>query len=328
MSKRVWLIMASFLLFAPLASAADVTVEHWAYTIKVLDNGSADIIIQASITPNTKPMSGLSIEVPSSKVKLLYDFEHTASFTGFTEEQKSLGDATQITLNFNNSVEVGKSWNGRFGFLAEGVAEKTDDSCVLSYTIKKPRVHTPSGDATVELTEDALQVKTLLPESYDIEKVTPKPFRTIFQYEHVSSTWRSEDIHDGDTINIHAKYSETLQLIVSLDRQIAQAEERINAAEAEGVNVAVAREHLAKAEEYVTAQALGEYYKGDLQGAQEFIDAARQELSMAEQALETAQVTSTVQETAVSEEQTPAAGAVITVIVFALLALYLRDRRV
>lgn len=305
--------------------AADVTIEQWATTLSLQENGSADIIIQAGITPNTAPMTALSIEVPSEDITLLYDFEHTTSFLGFTATKKVKDGGTEVTLHFNQSIEPGKTWNGRIGFLARGVAERTTSDYTLDYPLKPPVVTTTSGAATVRVEEDALRVQSMLPEGYDIVNITPRPFRNIFQDNHISSAWTSRDIKMGDTLHITAEYSELLAQIVEVNKQIAQMKTRVKAAGRQGVNVTAAEEHITLAEEYITAQALVEYYKGKVKEAEEFISAAQQELTLAEQALATTPEATSTAEAPVSEKkQTPSVGVITVMAVLALLGARLR----
>ncbi len=303
----------------PVAAADDVSLNRWVLNVTLHDDGTVEEVIQAEIdNSGSLPLDGLSFVVPASGVTVIYDLSHTMTFTGMTDNEQAVPGGTKITLDFNSSVESGNRWNGRIGFIAQNWAVKEGSNYSIDVPITAPQAIVGGKNINLSVPGDAdIRSQVFLPPAVEVTSVTPKPFKILFQFDHIVPTWTPETLQAGDIIHIKSSYSSILDKIVKTDERWRALKEQINKSKAEGMNVSEAQAHLNNAEDYNTNQALASYWENDNKAALEFNGYANDELNQTEKSLSSAKETETPQEAA--GKQNPgfdAAGLVLILLVY------------
>ncbi len=268
-------------------SAADVSLNRWVLNITLHGDGKVEDIIQAEIdNAGSIPLDGFSFEVPASGVTVIYDFVHTSSFSGQTLEQQTTPGGTTLTVNFNSSVKPGDKWDGRIGFTALGWAVSEGSGFSIDIPIKAPQAVISGKEMPMSVPSNAeIRGQVFLPPAFEVTSVVPKPFRILFQFDHMVPTWSPDTLHSGDVIHIKSSFSGVLDKIVKTDEKWRELETQINKDKTQGIDVSAAEAHLRNAEDYNTNQALASYWKKDNKAALEFNRYANDELNLTEMSL-------------------------------------------
>lgn len=297
-NKRILIYLLLILATAYPASAADVSLNRWVLNVTVHGDGKVEDVIQAEIdNAGSLPLDGFSFAVPASGVTVVYDFVYTSSFSGQTVEQQAIPGGTTIIVNFNSSVKPGDKWDGRVGFAAQDWAVREGSGFSIDIPVKAPQAIVAGKDMPMSVPSNAeIRSQVFLPPAFEVTSVTPKPFRILFQFDHMVPTWSPETLHPGDVIHIKSSFSGVLDKIVTTDEKWRVLKEAINKAESEGVNVSAAETHLKNAEDYNTNQALASYWKNDNKAALEFNGYANDELNKTEMSLAASKGTQSQQE--------------------------------
>ncbi len=284
----------------PVSAADDVSLNRWVLNVTLHDDGTVEEVIQAEIgNSGSMPLDGLSFVVPASGITMVYDFYHTQSFTGMTVEEQAVPGGTKITVNFNSSVEAGNKWNGRIGFTAQNWAVKEGSNYSIDIPVVAPQAIVGGKGIDLSVPSDAdIRSQVFLPEAVEVTNITPKPFRILFQFDHMVPTWSPETLHLGDVIYINSSFSEILDKIVKTDERWRALKEQINKTKASGMNVSEAETHLNNAEDYNTNQALASYWEKDYKTSLEFNGYANDELNLTEKSLSAPVITESPQVTA------------------------------
>lgn len=317
--KKIIVYFLILLLTAFPASAGDVSINRWVLNVTMHDDGIVEEVIQVEIrNDGSLPLDGFSFVVPASGVTMIYDFDHTSSFTGQVVTQAIVPGGVRITMEFNRSVDVGSKWNGRVGFKAEKWATKEGQDYSIDIPIGVPQAIVSGKSSQMAVPEDAdVRAQVFLPKGVEVTSVTPKPFRILFQNNIVVPTWSPDKLAFGDTIKLKASVSEILSKIVEMQDKINNLSKLINDSEKQGIDVSQARAHLDNANNYNNNQALGEYWKKDNSLALEYVGYANDELEKAQNSLSNAGKTK-IKETAGTEgnEQSPGFAAPLLLIAF------------
>ncbi len=332
--KNIFVYLLILLLTAYPASAVDLN--RWVLNVTLHEDGLVEEVIQAEImNSGSSPMDGFSIVVPASRVTMIYDFGHTSSFTGMVVEQQAISGKTKIIINFNSSVEPGKTWNGRIGFTAENWAVKKDSNYSIDIPVEAPHAIVSGKDTAISVPADAeIRSQVFLPKAVEVTSVRPPPFRILFQYDRMVPTWSTDKLHIGDTINIEGSFSDVLNKIVETDELSRSLSDRIEEAKARGRDVSEAEAHLANANDYNTNQALASFWKKESTEALQYAGKASEELDKAEKILTSAGETTLTQtpEPAVSKKtpgfETPALISMFVIIyaIFKYFPMMMRIR--
>ncbi len=333
--KNVFIIYSLIILLTAYpASAADASLTRWVLNVTLNDDGSVEEVIQAEIeNSGSSPLDGFSFVVPASGVTMLYDFEHTASFTGLVVEQQTAPGGTRLIVNFNSSVGAGKKWDGRIGFKAEKWAIKEGLNYSIDIPIEAPKAIVSGKSTDLALTQDAeIRAQVFLPKSVEVISVKPKPFRILFQFNHMVPTYSPNELHIGDTISINGSFSNVLNKIVEANEKLEELSKLIKEAKAQGRDVSGAEAHLKNAQDYNTNQALASFWKKEDSVALQYAGYANEELKQAENSLSTAgtanptaTATATAAATVSVGKKTP--GFEASILVFILLVTFLLKRK-
>lgn len=326
-TKNFFIYSLILLIITNPASAEGISLNRWATNVTLHENGLVEEIIQVEIeNAGSSPLDGFSFQVPASKVTMMYDFDHTSSFTGQVVEQQAVPGGIKIIINFNRSVETGKKWNGRIGFTAENWMVKSGPDYSIDIPIEAPQAIVSGKSTAVSLSQDAeIRSQMFLPKGVEVVSVSPKPFRILFQFGLMVPTWSSDNLHIGDIIKIKGSFSDVLNKIVETDDKIRDLSARIKKEKADGMNVGEAEAHLKNAEDYNTNQALQSFWKKDNNVALEFNGYANDELKLAENSLSAPKKTMTPTETA-ETKNTP--GFEISGLVLALLVSFMVKKKI
>lgn len=311
-AKRFLIYFLILLITAYPASAGGVSLNRWVLNVTLHDDGLVDEATQIEIeNTGSSPLDGFSFVVPASAVTMVYDFDHTSSFTGQTVEQQAVPGGVKIIINFNRSVETGKKWSGRVGFTAEKWAVKEGSDYSIDIPVRAPQAVVSGKNIEMSVPADAdIRSQVFLPKAVEVTSITPKPFRILFQFNHMVPTWTSDKLHLGDTISIKGSFSDVLSKIVETDEKSREINARIKAAKNQGIDVSEAEAHLRNAEDYNTNQALQSYWKKDNTVALQYVGYANDELKLAESSLSVPGKTeSPPEETAAEGKKTPGFGA-------------------
>ncbi len=283
-AKKFWVYFLIMLLTIYPASASGISLNRWVLNVTMHDDGLVEEVIQSEIeNGGSSPLDGLSFVVPASGVTMVYDFDHTYSFTGLVVEQQTVPGGVKVNINFNKSIDAGNKWDGRIGFIAEKWAVKDGSNYSIEIPFEAPEALVSGKSTPIEVPEDAdIRVQVFLPKSVEVTNVTPKPFRILFQFDHMVPTWSSDKLHIGDTIRTKGSYSDILDKIVKTDEKTRDLSVRIKEAKAQGKDVSEAEMHLANAENYNTNQALGAFWKNNYSEVLSFVGYANDELQKAE----------------------------------------------
>ncbi len=292
-TKRFFIYFFIMLMAAYPVSAADVSLNRWVLNVTLHDDGTVEEVIQAEIqNSGALPLEGFSFVVPASGVTVLYDFDHTSSFSGQVVEQQAVPGGTKIIVNFNSSVEAGKKWDGRIGFTAQNWAVKEGTNYSIDIPLEAPRAVASGKDTPMSVSPDAeIRSQVFLPKGVTATSVEPSvdvaskrpAYKKLLQFDHVVLTWFQ--LHIGDTISVKGSFSSVLNKIVETDERWRVLEAAINKAKAGGMNVSEAETHLNNAEDYNTNQALQSYWKNDNKVALEYVGYANDELNQTEKSL-------------------------------------------
>lgn len=331
--KNILIYLLILLLTTYPASAADVSLNRWVLNVTMHENGLIEETIQAEImNGGPLPLDGLSFVVPASGVTMVYDFEHTASFTGQTVEQQSVPGGTRLVINFNSSVEAGKKWNGRIGFTAENWAKKEGPDYFIDIPVMAPQAIVSGEKIDIAVAEDAeIRGQVFLPRSVEatsieVQSREPQPHKKLLQFNLIVITWF--ELHDGDVIRIKCSFSDTLRQIVETNDRSKELSARIKEAKAQGMDVMEAETRLRNAESYNTNQALASFWKKEDSIALEYVGYANEELKQVENILSSkkeVQMTPEVTEQPESE-RTPGFAAPVLVIIL-LITFLLRRKK-
>ncbi|MDD5474514.1 MAG: hypothetical protein PHU34_10280 [Candidatus Methanoperedens sp.] len=327
-AKRFLIYFLILLITAYPASAGDVSLNRWVLNVTLHDDGLVEEAIQIEIeNTGSLPLDGFSFVVPASAVTMVYDFDHTSSFTGQTVEQQAVPGGVKIIINFNRSVEAGKKWDGRVGFTAEKWAVKEGSDYSITIPIKAPQAVVSGKNIEMSLPADAdIRSQVFLPKAVEVTSVTPNPFRILFQFDHMVPTWSSDKLHIGDTISIKGSFSDVLSKIVETDEKSREINARIKAAKNRGIDVSEAEAHLKNAEDYNTNQALQSYWKKDNTVALQYAGYANDELKLAESSLSAPGKTEVPLEETAEGKKTPGFGAAGMILVL-LISLVVKKRK-
>ncbi len=321
-TKRFLIYLLLILTTAYPVSAADVSLNRWVLNVTLHGDGKVEDVIQAEINnTGSLPLDGFSFAVPSSGVTMIYDFVHTSSFSGLTVEQQAIPAGTTIIVNFNSSVNPGDKWDGRIGFIATDWAVSEGSGFSIDIPIKTPQAVVSGKAMPMSVPSNAeIRSQIFLPAAFEVTSVTPKPFRILFQFDHMVPTWSPDTLHSGDVIHIKSSFSGVLDKIVKTDEKWRELEAQINKDKTQGIDVSAAEAHLKNAEDYNTNQALASYWKKDDKAALEFNGYANNELNQTEMSLSA----KTPQETT-GEKNTPGfgvAGLILAVTIYFIVKKY------
>jgi hypothetical protein len=289
-AKKIIVYFLILLLTAFPASAGDVSINRWVLNVTMHDDGIIEEVIQVEIrNDGSLPLDGFSFVIPASGVTMIYDFDHTSSFTGQVVTQETIPGGVRITLEFNRSIDVGGKWNGRVGFKVDkwAIIEGEDYSIDIPVGVPQSIISGKSSQMAVPGDAD-LRAQFFLPEGVEVTSVTPKPFRILFQNNIIVPTWSPDKLAFGDTISIKASVSDVLKKIVETDEKINDLSTRIDEAKKQRLDVSNAEIYLDNANNYNNNQGLGEFWKKDNSLALEYVGYANDELEKAEEVLSNA----------------------------------------
>ncbi len=294
MLKKILVYFLILLLAAYPASAGEVSLTRWVLNVTLDESGLVEEVIQVEIqNAGSLPLDGISFIVPSSKVTMIYDFSHTFSSYGQTDQQQAVSGGTKIELNFNQSVKSGDKWSGRIGFTAENMAVKEGSDYSLDMLVNAPQAIVSGKNIDISIPTDAdIRAQVFLPKSYELISVQPDPFRNLFQYGRMVPTWTPEKLHIGDTIRLKSAYSDVLAKIVDNDDRARKLKADIKDAKDAGKIVQDAENYLASANEN-NNKAFASFGGKDYSVALQYAGYANDELTRAENNLtgSTAKVT-------------------------------------
>ncbi len=327
-AKRFLIYFLILLITASPASAGGVSLNRWVLNVTLYDDGLVDEATQIEIeNTGSSPLDGFSFVVPASVVTMVYDFDHTSSFTGQTVEQQAVPGGVKIIINFNRSVEAGKKWNGRVGFTAEKWAVKEGSDYSIDIPVKVPQAVVSGKNIEMSVPADAdVRSQVFLPKAVEVTSITPKPFRILFQFNRMVPTWTPDKLHAGDTISIKGSFSDVLSKIVETDERSREINARIKAAKNQGIDVSEAEAHLKNAEEYNTNQALQSYWKKDNTLSLQYVGYANDELKLAENSLSAPAKTEVPQEETAEGKKTSGFG-VAGMILVLLISLAVKKKK-
>ncbi len=321
MNSKKFLICILIIFLNVASAAGEVSLNRWVLNVTLHDDGLTEEVIQAEIeNGGSSNLDGFSFVVPASHITVIYDFDHTSSFTGQVIEQQAVSGKTRITVNFNNSIEAGKKWNGRIGFMAENWAVKEG----LNYSIEIP-IEAPqaiiSGKNTAmsvpggaDIRSQVFLPKAVEPISVEIISKEPAPYKKLFQFDHVVLTWFQ--VHTGDVIHVKGSFSSLLNEIVKTDEKTRSLSARIKEAKVQGREVSEAEAHLRNAEDYNTNQALASFWKKEDAEVLKSVGNANDELTKAENSLS---VKEGVKETPRPTDSKKTPGFEASILIFILL---------
>lgn len=309
--KKIFIYFLILIITAYPASAGDVSLNRWVLNVTLQDDGLVEETIQAEIeNSGSLPLEGFSFVVPASKVTIGNEDIVSIPATGQEVEQQTVPDGVKISIVFNKPIEVREKWNGRIGFTAEKWAVKEGQNYSIDIPVKAPQAIVAGKNIDVSVPGEAeIRSQVFLPKSVEATSVTPKPFRILFQYDHMVPTWSPDKLHIGDTIRIKSSFSSVLNKIVETDEKLRELNARIKEAKAQGIDVSAAEAHVKNAEDYNTNQALQSYWKKDYSGALEFNGYANDELNEVEKSLSSPKRTESLPEETAGGKKTHGFGA-------------------
>lgn len=330
--KNILVYLLIMLLTPYPASAADVSLNRWVLNVIIHDNGLVEETIQAEImNGGSLPLDGFSFVVPASGVTMLYDFEHTVSFTGQTVEQQTVPGGTRLVINFNSSVEAGKKWNGRIGFTAENWAKKEGPDYSIDIPIMAPQAIVSGEKIGIAVAEDAeIRSQVFLPKfveatSIEVQSREPEPYKKLLQFNLIVITWFQ--LHDGDVIRIKGSFSDILRQIVETNEKSKELSARIKEAKAQGMDVMEAETHLQNVENYNTNLALASFWKKEDSIALEYVGYANEELKQVENMLSFKKEVQTTPEITEQPESERTPGFTAPVLIIILLITFLLGKK-
>ncbi len=334
MFRKIFIYFLIMLLIIYPASAADVSLNRWVLNVTLHDDGFVDVVIQAEIENSgslslegfsfISPVSGVTIDTNQS-TGVTVSSGGGMSFNAPDVKQQIVSGKTNIIVNFDKPIEAGLKWSGRIGFKAGNWLVKKDSNYSIDIPLNSPQGLVSGKGIDVSVPADAdIRSQVFLPESVEVVSVTPKPFRILFQNDHMVPTWSSDKLHIGDTISIKASFSSVLNKIVDTDKKWRELKARINKTEGAGIDVSVATAHLKSAEDYNTNQALQSYWKNDYTSALEFNGYANNELKLAEDSLSSGNVKVTT--VATGSKKTPGFEAPVVIFILLIFIILKREK--
>lgn len=329
-AKKILIYFLILLITAYPVSAGDVSLNRWVLNVTLQDDGLVEETIQAEIqNSGSLPLEGLSFMVPSSKVTIGNDDIVSIPATGQDVKQQTVQGGVKISINFNTPVEAGKKWNGRITFKAENWVVKEGSDYSIDIPVKAPQIIIAGKNIDISVPGEAeIRSQVFLPKSVEVTSVTPKPFRILFQYDHMVPTWSPDKLHIGDVIHVKGSFSSVLEKIIETDEKSRELNSQIKKAKAQGIDVSEADAHLKNAENYNTNQALQSFWKKDNTVALEYVGYANNELKLAENSLAAPAKTESTPEKTEEKKQTPLPGAEVLILILLVSFVIIRRKQV
>ena len=316
------------------ASAGDVSLNRWILNVTVNDDGLVDELIQVEVANGgSLPLDGISFTVPASSIEVIYDFDHTFSSKGQIIDQEVVNNGIKLIVKFNTSVKTGETWNGRIALKAKDIARKTAQEYTIELPVDMPQAIISGKNTDIAISQDAeIRGQMFLPKGIEVTSVTPKPFVILFQNSHMVPTWRPQDLHAKDVINLKGSFSDVLNKIADIDERSKVLSKRLIEAKANGIEVTDAEEHLKNAENFNTNNAnsaLSSFWKKDEKSALESIGNAENEISLAEKSFSASGKTEVTTKKAAQEtgnNTTPGFGGIALILMIGISFMILRKR--
>lgn len=316
------------------ASAGDVSLNRWILNVTVNDDGLVDELIQVEVANGgSLPLDGISFTVPASSIEVIYDFDHTFSSKGQIIDQEVVNNGIKLIVKFNTSVKTGEIWNGRIALKAKDIARKTAQEYTIELPVDMPQAIISGKNTDIAISQDAeIRGQMFLPKGIEVTSVTPKPFVILFQNSHMVPTWRPQDLHAKDVINLKGSFSDVLNKIADIDERSKVLSKRLIEAKANGIEVTDAEEHLKNAENFNTNNAnsaLSSFWKKDEKSALESIGNAENEISLAEKSFSASGKTEVTTKKAAQEtgnNTTPGFGGIALILMIGISFMILRKR--
>jgi len=333
--NKVLVYIFIIMLTAFPASAGDVTLNRWVLNITLNENGIVDELVQIEIgNAGSTPIDGFSFVVPASGVTVIYDFDHTYSSKGdVVVETLKVQNGIKLTVNFNPALNSGETWDGRVGFRAENLANKSGNDYTIDLPLNGPQVIASGKTTDMKFSPDVdLRSQVFLPKGIEVVSVTPKPFRILFQNSLMVPTWTSMNIHFTDTIEVKASFSDILKKIADVDEKSKNLSKRIKEANTKGIDVGDAQMHLKNAQDYNTNNAnsaLASFFTKDDKSALEFVGLAENELNLAENSFSSAGKTQIMptETVMVTPQKSPAPGTAYLLFIIISSFMVLRTKK-
>jgi len=332
--NKIFVYLFIIMLIAVPASAGDATLNRWVINLTLNEDGSVDELVQVEIgNAGSNPIDGFSFVVPASQVTVIYDFDHTYSSKGQVVEQLKVQNGIKLIVNFNSPLNNGETWDGRIGFKAENLANKSGNDYTIDLPLNGPQVIASGKTTEMNISPDVdLRSQVFLPKGIEVVSVTPKPFRILFQNSLMVPTWTSMNIHFTDTIELKGSFSDILKKIADVDERSKNLSKRIKEANTKGLDVGDAQMHLKNAEDYNTNNAnsaLASFWTKDDKSALEYVGYAENELDLAEKSFSSAGNTQIMPTETVklTPEKSPAPGAAYLVLIIMSSFMVLRTKR-
>lgn len=329
-AKKILIYFLILLITAHPTSAGNVSLNKWVLNVTLQDDGMVEETIQAEIqNSGSLPLEGISFVVPSSKVTISNDDIVSIPATGQEVTQQTVQDGVKISIIFNTPLETGKKWNGRITFKVENWVVKEGGNYSIDIPVKAPQIIIGGKNIDISVPGEAeIRSQVFLPKSVEVTSVTPKPFRILFQYDHMVPTWSPDKLHIGDVIRIKGSFSSILEKIIETDEKSRELSSQIKKAKAQGNDVSEAEAHLKNAENYNTNQALQSFWKKDNTVALEYVGYANDELKLAESSLAAPAKTEILPEKTEESKQTPWIGAEGLILILLISFVIIRRKQV
>ncbi|MDO9097545.1 MAG: hypothetical protein Q7U60_05445 [Candidatus Methanoperedens sp.] len=329
-AKKIFIYFLILIITASPVSAGDVSLNKWVLNVTLQDDGLVEETIQAEIqNSGSLPLEGLSFVVPASKVTISNEDIVSIPAIGQEVTQQTVQDGVKIIINFNTPLEAGKKWNGRISLKAENWAVKEGSNYSIDIPVKAPQIIIAGKNIDISVPAEAeIRSQVFLPKSVEVTSVTPKPFRILFQYNHMVPTWSPDKLQIGDVIRIKGSFSSILEKIVETDEKSRELTSQIKKAKAQGIDVSEADAHLKNAENYNTNQALQSFWKKDNTVALEYVGYANEELKLAESSLAAPAKTESPPEKSEEKKQTPWLGAGGLILILLISFVIIRRKQV
>ncbi|MFA4935652.1 MAG: hypothetical protein WC568_07430 [Candidatus Methanoperedens sp.] len=329
-ANKIFIYFLILIITASPVSAGDVSLNKWVLNVTLQDDGLVEETIQAEIqNSGSLPLEGFSFVVPASKVTISNEDIASIPATGQEVTQQIVQDGVKISINFNTPLEAGKKWNGRISFKVENWAVKEGSNYSIDIPVKAPQAIVAGKNIEMSLPSDSeIRSQVFLPKSVEVTSVTPKPFRILFQYNHMVPTWSPDKLQIGDVIRIKGSFSSILEKIVETDEKSRELTSQIKKAKAQGIDVSEADAHLKNAENYNTNQALQSFWKKDNTVALEYVGYANDELKLAESSLAAPAKTESLPEKSEEKKQTPWLGAGGLILILLISFVIIRRKKV
>ncbi len=85
----------------------------------------------------------------------------------------------------------------------------------IEIPVDTPRAIVSGKDMPIYVSPDAdIRGQVFLPAAVEVTSVTPKPFKILFQFDHMVPTGSPDTLHTGETIRIKSSFSDVLNEIV------------------------------------------------------------------------------------------------------------------